>query len=135
MLDYNPLQTIEIKQEDCEISWFSGTGPGGQNRNKVQASCRLKHIKTGIIITAQTRSRTSSLAQAMEELTRRVQTLSNSMSSNSIDGIRKSQVGSGMRGDKVRTIQFQNDSVVDHRTNKRITADQFMKGHMDKLWP
>ena len=47
---------------------------------------------------------------------------------------KKNQVGSGQRGDKVRTIQFQNDSTVDHRNGKRITAKKFMQGHMDLLW-
>jgi peptide chain release factor 1 len=134
VLDYKPMQSIEVKQEDCEITWFSGTGPGGQNRNKSMCSCRLKHKATGIVITAQTRSRQNSLNQAMIDLTKRVQAVSNSSISHATDDVRKSQVGSGMRGDKNRTIQFQHDTVVDHRTNKRITAEQFMKGNMDKLW-
>lgn len=134
MLDYKPLQTIVIKQEDCEISWFSGTGPGGQNRNKKQACCRLKHIPTGIVITAQTRERSSSLAQAMADLTIRVQSLSNSTSSGDEATIRKSQVGSGQRGDFIRLIKFQHNLAKDIRTEKSITADEFMKGNMDKMW-
>jgi peptide chain release factor 1 len=48
--------------------------------------------------------------------------------------VRKEQVGSGQRGDKVRTIQFQNNTAVDHRTNKRITAEAYLKGNMNLLW-
>lgn len=51
-----------------------------------------------------------------------------------INNARQKQVGSGERGDKVRTIQFQNDKVVDHRSEKTMSAVDFMKGNMNKLW-
>ena len=128
-----PRESVDI--DDCDISWFSGTGPGGQNRNKVMASCRLKHRETGVVVSAQTRSRSQSLDQALSELRRRVQELSDTSHGKISRAIRKEQVGSGQRGDKIRTIQFQNDTATDHRTGKRITADQYIKGHMDRLWP
>lgn len=48
--------------------------------------------------------------------------------------MRREQVGSGQRGDKIRTIQFQNNVAQDHRTGKRITAEQYLKGNMNLLW-
>lgn len=126
---------LEINIDDIEISWFSGTGPGGQNRNKVMASCRLLHRPTGISSVSQTRSRRSSFDQALEHLKRKIRNVEESRHSLIEKTARKSQVGSGQRGDKIRTIQFQNDSAVDHRTNRRITSEQYLRGYMDKLWP
>jgi len=125
----------EITENDCEISWFSGSGAGGQHRNKHQNCCRLKHIETGIVESAQCRTRTQSMQQAMENLRKRIRGMRSSTVAAEIAWDRKIQVGSGQRGDKIRTIQFQNDSAVDHRTGKRMTADQYMKGQMDRLWP
>lgn len=116
------------------VSWFSGTGPGGQNRNKVQASCRLTHIPTGIVATAQTRSRTNSYEQALETLTARLNELIFQKHQQDLRNDIRKQVGSGQRGDKIRTIQFQHNVATDHRTDKRITADEYMRGMMDKLW-
>lgn len=56
------------------------------------------------------------------------------MSNTKINNVRQKQVDSGERGDKVRTIQFQNDRVVDHRNEKTMSAVDFMKGNMNKLW-
>ena len=50
------------------------------------------------------------------------------------DSDRKQQVGSGMRGDKIRTMRFQQNIVTDHRNNKKIPIDKFMKGYIELLW-
>lgn len=134
MLEYPSEQAIEILDKDLVIEWFSGTGPGGQHKNKTQNSCRLRHNPTGIVVTAQTRSRTNSLAQAREELEKRVKQQTSQISHNSLDSTRREQVGSGQRGDKIRTIQIQHDSAVDHRTGKRCTAESYLKGEIYKLW-
>lgn len=99
------------------------------------ASCRVKHIPTGIVATAQTRSRKTSLQQAMDDLQRRL-TKSSAIANHSAENsIRKNQVGSGQRSDKIRTIQFQNNRAVDHKTDKKCTAEQYMRGGMYLLWP
>lgn len=134
MLEYPSEQAIEILDKDLVIEWFSGTGPGGQNRNKVMASCRLRHTPTGVVVTAQTRSRTTSFAQARQELETRLQNRFKSQAASQTSQERKHQVGSGQRGDKIRTIQIQHDSVVDHRTGKRCTAESYLKGEIYKLW-
>lgn len=135
VMDDNPSISIEINQCDLDINWFSGTGPGGQNRNKVMASCRVRHIPTGTVATAQTRSRITSLSQAIETLKTKIVELSTVNNSNNLKSIRRDQIGTGRRGNKIRTIQFQNDTAIDHITNKRITAEEYMKGMMYKLWP
>ncbi len=134
MLEYVSEQAIEILDKDLTIEWFSGTGPGGQHKNKTQNSCRLKHTPTGIVVSAQTRSRANSLAQARAELEKRVKQLNSQNTHASLDSTRRQQVGSGQRGDKIRTIQIQHDSAVDHRTGKRCTAESYLKGDIYKLW-
>jgi peptide chain release factor 1 len=134
IMDHTVSVPCGVDPKDVEISWFSGTGPGGQNRNKVMASCRLLHRPTGLTATAQTRSRNNSFDQAFASLSRKVNELARSQVSSVERSSRKSQIGSGQRGDKIRTIQFQNDTAIDHRTNRRITADQYLKGYMDRLW-
>lgn len=134
VLEYPSEQAIEILDKDLTIEWFSGTGPGGQNRNKVMASCRLRHTPTGIVVSAQTRSRVTSLAQAKAELTSRIHAQCNARQHLVTSQERKQQVGSGQRGDKIRTIQIQHDCVVDHRTGKRCSAESYLKGEIYKLW-
>lgn len=130
----NPHQEVVINDWDLQIEWYSGTGKGGQNRNKVQACCRLKHIPSGIVVCAQTRSRTNSFNEAKFELKRRLTNDQKSRINEKNSTMRKKQVGSGQRGDKIRTIQFQNNIAQDHRNDKRITAEQYMKGNMNLLW-
>lgn len=123
-----------IKESDIRIEWYSGTGAGGQFRNKTQNSCRLIHVPSGTVATAQTRSRQNSYAEALAVLKLRVkeQVLSKSNALYSKD--RKDQMGSGMRGDKIRTYRFQEDIVKDHNTGKSITCTKALDGYIDLLW-
>lgn len=129
--------TIEIRQykeSDFKIEWFSGTGAGGQNRNKVQTSCRLIHIPTGVTVTSQTRSRTNSLASAKSEMIKRLEFSNLSEHTASTSATRKQQVGTGMRGDKIRTYQLTNDIATDHRTNIKCSAKKVLSGNFDLFW-
>lgn len=128
------FKIIEFKDSDFKIEWYSGTGCGGQNRNKVQSCCRIKHLPTGQIATAQCRSRQNSLLQAKNALVNQLCYAHNRQIKADLAIDRKQQVGSGMRGDKIRTIRFQDNTVLDHRTNKRVSVDMYMKGYMDRLW-
>jgi peptide chain release factor 1 len=94
----------------------------------------LRHTPTGVVVTAQTRSRTTSFVQARQELETRLQNRFKSQAASQTSQERKHQVGSGQRGDKIRTIQIQHDSAVDHRTGKRCTAESYLKGEIYKLW-
>lgn len=135
ILDQYSKTKVQIDKKDLEVSWFSGTGPGGQNRNKVQASCRLTHIPSGITATAQTRSRSNSYEQAFETLQKRINENSYRNHETQLRSLIQNQVGSGQRGDKIRTVQFQHNIATDHRTGKKITAEQYMRGYMDLFWP
>lgn len=128
------IPVIEIKDSDLKIEWYSGTGAGGQFRNKHQNSCRLTHIPTGTMVTAQCRSRENSYEQAFNDLKKRVDEQLKSTYNASKSNERKEQVGSGMRGDKIRTYRFQDDSVTDHVLNTSALCSKVMKGEIDRLW-
>lgn len=119
---------------DLRVEWYSGTGAGGQHRNKHQNSCRITHIPSGVVATAQTRSRQSSYDQAMTAIQTAVDKAAERCYNSNIASDRKSQVGTGMRGDKIRTYRFQDDTVQDHITGKRSKVKKVMNGHFDELW-
>ena len=127
-------RAVAIPETDLKIEWYSGTGAGGQHRNKTQNSCRITHIPTGIVATAQTRSRQNSLKLAMITIHEQVDNLAKTAYNKNIASDRKQQVGSGMRGDKIRTYRFQDDRVQDHITGKTSKCSAVLKGNFELLW-
>lgn len=126
--------TAKVNESDLRIEWYSGTGAGGQHRNKHQNSCRITHIPTGTVATAQCRSRQNSLDQALSTIHKTVDEMVKNQYNNSIASDRRQQVGSGMRGDKIRTYRFQDDVVKDHVTNKSNSVKKVLGGNFDLLW-
>lgn len=125
---------IVFNDKDFKIEWYSGTGAGGQHRNKHQNSCRLTHIDSGTVVTSQCRSRENSLNEAKVELLRRLNGGASATENLVRSKIRKDQVGTGERGDKIRTYRFQDNVVKDHRTGKHSQCDKVMDGNFDLLW-
>jgi len=123
-----------VADADLKIEWYSGTGAGGQHRNKHQNSCRITHIPTGILATAQCRSRENSLAEARKTIEERLDNLVKTSYNNTIASDRKQQVGSGMRGDKIRTYRFQDDVVKDHNSDKTASVKKVLAGNFELLW-
>jgi peptide chain release factor 1 len=128
------IGSATINPRDLKIEWYSGTGAGGQYRNKHQNSCRITHIPTGTIAKSECRSRTNSLNEAMAEIQRRVDEQCQKHHINSIASDRRQQVGSGMRGDKIRTYRFQDDVVQDHITGQKSSVKRVLNGNFDLLW-
>jgi peptide chain release factor 1 len=125
---------ISVQDSDLKIEWYSGTGAGGQHRNKHQNSCRITHIPTGIVVTSQCRSRENSRTEAVAEIQRRVAEISKTQYNSGVASERRLQVGSGMRGDKIRTYRFQDDIVKDHITNKTASVKKVLAGDFELLW-
>jgi peptide chain release factor 1 len=132
--DTAPQSPLE-DDEQFEVTFFSGTGPGGQNRNKVQASARILHVPSGLVRSAQTRSRKNSVALAMAALKEDLAKLETGQRHAQENGMRRRQVGSGMRGDKRRTYRFQEGLVHDHETGKTVDLRRLMAGDFKGLWP
>lgn len=127
-------RSSSIPDCDLKVEWYSGTGAGGQHRNKHQNSCRITHIPSGVVATAQTRSRQNSYNLALSEIQCQVDGYFNQQYNNSVASTRKNQVGTGMRGDKIRTYRFQDDRVQDHITGKVASTKRVLQGNFDLLW-
>ncbi len=124
----------QLSDDDFRVEWFSGTGKGGQHRNKKQNSCRVVHIPTGIIEARQGRKRETNLREAKDAILKRLADAQTEEANNMMSDIRQSQMGSGMRGDKIRTYRFQDNNVVDHVSGKKAKCTKVMKGNFDLLW-
>lgn len=132
-VDTDPKYSMR-SENDFRIEWFSGTGSGGQHRNKHQNSCRLFHNPTGIKVEIQGRKREGNQKEAFAEINRRLDALAKGERAESLAIEKRNQVGSGMRGDKRRTYRFQDDQVVDHITGKKEKCSKVMRGRFDLLW-
>lgn len=123
-----------VDNDHFEIQWFSGTGKGGQHRNRHQNCCRVKHIPTGLIETEQGRKRESNLRNAKQRLLLLLAKNKQDEHNNKISENVNKQIGSGMRGDKIRTYRFQEDRVIDHRTGKTGQIKRMFRGNFDVMW-
>lgn len=123
-----------IPDSDLRVEWYSGTGAGGQHRNKHQNSCRITHIPSGLVATAQTRSRQNSYNLAIQNIQKELDADAKRRYNNDMACTRKDQVGSGMRGDKIRTYRFQDDRVQDHLTGKTASTKKVLQGNFELLW-
>ncbi len=132
--DVDRLPYLRRQPEDFEVSYYSGTGPGGQNRNKVLASCRLKHLPTGLIKSSQTRSRLNSYRLAHVALCRALDEAQERLGAAAENLGRRAQVGAGERSDRRRTWSFQRDQVDDFLTGNSMRCSDALRGMMDRLW-
>ena len=136
VLDGTRKKSVFDKREEDDFAyrWYSGTGKGGQHRNKHQNCLELTHIHTGIKASAQGRSRESNERDAMQRINSLLDDARDSQNGAVVNQDRAGQIGSGMRGDKRRTYRFQDDRVADHVTGKTISCKRFMRGDIEKLW-
>ena len=132
--DIEKTKEIFLDEKCLEYSYFSGQGAGGQNRNKVQNCLRLTHTGYNITVSVQGRKRDSNIRHAKLELLKRISKIENDKAVSHSSSQKKSNFGSGMRGDKTYTIRFQDDMAISHLTGKKMSAKKYMKGHMDLLW-
>lgn len=128
------IAAVAVNDADLQVTWFSGTGKGGQHRNKHQNSCRVLHLPSGITETRQSREKEANLRDAKAAIAERLRKASASATAANNSANRRVQVGSGMRGDKTVTIRFQDDSVAHHVTGKTASARRYMRGEMDLVW-
>ena len=128
--------TIWMQREvgDFSCTWFSGTGCGGQYRNKHMNSARIVHLPTATTQCAQTRSRENSYQAAMTSLVAELDRQSVLAGGAAINGTRRNQVGSGQRSDKRRTWRFQEGRIHDHMTGRSARVEQVMRGELRLLW-
>ncbi len=109
---------VEIKQSDIRIDTFCSSGPGGQSVNTTYSAIRVLHIPTGIIVSCQDqKSQHQNKEKALQVLRSRILAKQEEERMAQESSTRKSQVGGGDRSDKIRTYNFSQDRVTDHRIN------------------
>ncbi|NTW04998.1 MAG: peptide chain release factor 1 [Peptococcaceae bacterium] len=126
---------IEINPNDIRIDLFCATGPGGQSVNTTQSAVRLTHIPSGIVVSMQDeKSQHKNKDKAMRILRARVKDKIEQEQKDKIDSDRKSQVGSGDRSERIRTYNFPQNRVTDHRiglTSHRLP--EILMGELDEI--
>ena len=126
---------IEINPADIKMEVFRSSGAGGQHINKTSSAVRLIHEPTGIVVECQTeRSQFQNRDNAMRMLRTKLYEMEKQKQDNEISSARKSQVGSGDRSEKIRTYNYPQGRITDHRIGMSIyQMENFLNGDIDEM--
>lgn len=125
---------VEIRPEDLEEDFCRGSGKGGQHRNKTSTAVHLRHRPSGLHVRVDGgRSQSLNRETALELLRAQLVAARREAERAGRCAERKAQAGSGMRGDKIRTVQVHGDVVVDHRRGTRMSYRRYARGHLEEL--
>mgnify|MGYP002626274914 CR=1 FL=1 len=127
--------TVEIRPEDLQIDTFRSTGAGGQHINKTESAIRITHLPTGTVVECQEeRSQIQNKEKAMRMLYSKLYEAEQERLIGEQTSQRRSQVGSGMRNERIRTYNFPQGRVTDHRIGLTLyKIDAIMNGALDEL--
>ncbi|MNR71691.1 Peptide chain release factor 1 [compost metagenome] len=122
-----------LNEADLEERFKRSTGPGGQHRNKSDCCCVLTHRPTGITVTIDSRSQADNRRAARLEMERRLRERWEQGAAAGAAAHKREQVGSGQRGDKVRTYSVQHGIVTDHRSGRKAPLEAIVAGRLELL--
>ena len=126
---------VEVNNEDLKIDVFRSSGPGGQSVNTTDSAVRITHIPTGTVVTCQDeKSQHKNKAKALRVLRARLYEVEEQKRRQERDQSRKNQIGSGDRSERIRTYNFPQNRVTDHRIN--LTShklEQILQGELDEI--
>jgi peptide chain release factor 1 len=127
---------VNIRQEDLRIDVYRASGPGGQCVNTTDSAVRITHVPSGLVVTCQDqKSQIKNKAKAMTVLRARLFQKIQDEQQSQYNAQRKSQVGSGDRSERIRTYNFPQGRVTDHRINLTLyNLDTIMQGHLDEIF-
>jgi len=126
---------IEVNQSDLRIDTYCSSGPGGQGVNTTYSAVRITHVPTGLVVTCQDeRSQIKNRARAMRVLRSRLLDAEIERQESEIAQDRKSKVGTGGRSEKIRTYNFKENRVTDHRINVSLyQLEKILEGEIDPI--
>ena len=126
---------LEVRQEDIKIDVFRAGGAGGQSVNRTDSAVRMTHIPTGMVVTCQDeRSQLKNKAKALRVLRARLFDMRKMEHDRKISQSRKAQVGSGDRSEKIRTYNFPDRRVTDHRIGLTVhNLEGVLEGDLDEI--
>ena len=126
---------IEVKPQDVKIEFFRSSGAGGQNVNKVETAVRIHHVPSGVTVTSQeSRSQQQNRDRAMEVLRTRLLDTKRREEEKKMGAERRRQIGTGDRSEKIRTYNFPQDRVTDHRIKKSWHGiEKILAGNLDEI--
>jgi len=127
---------IQINPRDLEIEFFRSSGPGGQNVNKVETGVRLIHKPSGLVVACQSeRSQFKNREKALELLKARLFDLNWTVAQGKISEERRQQIGTADRSEKIKTYNFPQDRLTDHRLKKNFhNLEKIMDGELDQIF-
>lgn len=125
---------IDIRAEDIRIDTMRASGSGGQHVNTTDSAVRITHIPSGIVVVQAEKSQHQNRARAMQVLRSRLFDMQRQKADSERSEARRSQVGSGDRSERIRTYNFPQGRVTDHRINLTLyKLDRIMEGDLDEL--
>ena len=126
---------VELKPDDLEIKASTSTGPGGQSVNTTYSAIRVVHKPTGLVVSIQDeKSQLQNREKALRVLRARLYEMKLAEQQKAIGAQRRNMVRSGNRSEKIRTYNFKDNRVTDHRINLTLhKLDRVMQGDLDEL--
>jgi len=126
---------VQIDDKDLKVDVYRSTGPGGQSVNTTDSAVRVTHLPTGIVVAMQDeKSQIQNRAKAMQVLRARLLKAEQDRQSAELSSARRSQIGGGGRSEKIRTYNFKENRVTDHRIGLTLyKLDKIMLGELDEV--
>ena len=134
-VDYDSNSNLNLREDHhFHFELFKSTGCGGQKKNKTLSAVKCIHLPTGVKQQRDSRNQHANRRDARAAVEKILDSMANGESALNKNTERSGMVGSGMRGDKIRTYRFQEDIIIDHRTNRKFNLKKVLRGNADVFW-